>query len=198
MMSAVQDPPEPSGELARTGPPPVRRLGEAVRGAVPAVRRVARETTRLALLAAAGGAVVWELVASRLAGPERLGRLVLAAALLAIPPGILLLVGFALRQLASIPYRLAALPDQARSHADEIGKLAQEARRVRQRGWLRSALSVLRLWRTTAESRELLQGAAPVAFLFSPWTWVAAPLSAAAAVLEIVAGAVALVWLVLG
>jgi hypothetical protein len=199
MICAVRHPPEPSGELARGGPSPARRLAESLRGAVPIVRRVAREAARLAVLAAAGGVVIWVLRASRLeAGPGRLGRLILAAILLAVPPAILLLVAFALRQLAAIPDRLAALPDQARWHVSEIGRLAQEAGKVRQRGWFGSAFAVLRLWRTTAETRGLVEGAVPVAFLFSPWTWVVAPLAAAAAMLEIVAGAVALFWLVLG
>jgi hypothetical protein len=56
-------------------------------------------------------------------------------------------------------------------------------------------MATIRLWRTAARSRELLDVAGPAAFLFSPATWLAAVLAMVVAAAEVVAGAVALLIL---
>jgi hypothetical protein len=116
---------------------------------------------------------------------------------LAFPPAVLLTVALPLRLLAGLPDRLAEVPDRARQHASSLGQLASEARQVRGRGWMRAGWSVIRLWRTAAASRDLIEIAAPVAFLFSPLTLLLAILAGVLAMVEILAGGVALLWLVL-
>ena len=171
---------------------------DALGQAVPVVQRVARGFVRLAMAALAGGTVIWFLLASGLSDqPERNGQLVVWGLVLAAPPGMLLLVALALRQLARIPGRFASLPDRTRAHLTEIGRLAAEARQVRQRGRLRSVLSVLRLWWKAAGSKELLEGAAPIALLLSPWMLVGGLVALGAALIEIMAGSVALLWVLL-
>jgi len=73
--------------------------------------------------------------------------------------------------------------------------LAREARQIRGRGWLRSGWSVIRLWRAAAASRDLIEIAAPVAFLFSPMTLLLAILAAVAGSVEILVGGIALLLL---
>ncbi len=73
--------------------------------------------------------------------------------------------------------------------------MAREARQIRGRGWLRSGWSVIRLWRAAAASRDLIEIAAPVAFLFSPMTLLLAILAAVAGSVEILVGGIALLLL---
>ncbi len=168
----------------------------ALAAVVPLVRKVAGALWRLAAAAAVGGALLWWLLADRVisADGRAVGLAIWAAALLAAP-ALLFVMGLALRVLAGMPERLAALPARAQDRASEIGRLAEEVRRERRRGWLRSSVAIFRLWRTAAGSREVLDLAGPVAFLFNPATWLAAVLATAVAVAEVLAGVVALLIL---
>jgi hypothetical protein len=163
---------------------------------VPLVRKAAGALWRLAVAAAVGGALVWWLLADRVISADgRAAALVVWAVALLAAPAVLLVVGLALRALAGMPERLAALPAQAKERAGEIGRLAEEVRRERRRGWVRSGVAVFRLWRGAAGSRELLELAGPVAFLFNPGTWLAAVVATVAAVAEVLAGTIALLIL---
>jgi hypothetical protein len=192
---ARPEPPDP-----RQGPvrpvPPQARVTSALTAVVPLVRKAAGALWRLALAAAAGGAVLWWLLADRVisADGRAVGLVVWAVVLLAAPV-ILLVVGLALRALAGMPEQLATLPARAQERAGEIGRLAEEVRRERRRGWVRSGVAVFRLWRGAASSRELLELAGPVAFLFNPGTWLAAMLAILVALAELLAGVVALLIL---
>jgi hypothetical protein len=185
-------------EVVRTGPSAIRTALDALRGIVPLVEGVARSIVVYALFVLAGAAAIWWAILERSAtGPGRAATLTVWAIVLAFPPAMLLTVALALRLLAGLPDRLAALPERAREHASSLGRLANEARRVRARGWLRSGASVFRLWRTAAASRDLIEIAAPVAFVFSPLTLFLLFLSAVAGIVVILGGGIALLWLLL-
>jgi hypothetical protein len=190
--------PGQSVEVVRTGPSAVRTAIDTLRRAVPVVEGMARSIMAYALVTLAGGVALWWALFDRGAtGPGRPATLLVWAIVLASPPAMLLTVALALRLLARLPDRLAELPDRAREHVSSLSHLAGEARQVRGRGWLRSGWSVIRLWRTAAASRDLIEIAAPVAFLFSPLTLLFAFFAAAVGTLEILGGAIALIWLLL-
>jgi hypothetical protein len=197
---SIQPFPDPAGrkaEIVRTGPSAVRSGIEALRRVVPFVNGVARSVIVFGLVVLAGAAAIWLALLGRGAtGPGRPVTLSAWGVILAIPPCTLLTIGLALRLLARLPDRLAEVPDRAREHAASLGRLAGEARRIRQRGWVRSGWSVIRLWRTAAASRDLIAVAAPVAFLFSPTTLFLLFIAAAAGVVEILGGIVSLILLV--
>jgi hypothetical protein len=194
-----QQPRRELGDTHQAGVAPVRRAAAAIRGIVPAVARFSRGLRRLALAALAGGAVVWWALAVRvITGTGRGIALVVWALVLLAPPAMLVVVSFALLQILKIPDRLTAIPAEAGQRVGEVRRLAGEARQTRQRGWLRSAVSVMRLWRRAASSREILDVAGPVAFVFNLWTLLLSLAAMAAALGEIVAGLAMLLWLLAG
>jgi hypothetical protein len=187
------------GDTHQAGVAPVRRAAAAIRGIVPAVARFSRGLRRLALAALAGGAVVWWALAARvLTGTGRVIALAVWAVVLLAPPAMLVVVSSALLQILKIPDRLAAIPTEAGQRAGEVRRLAGEARQARQRGWVRSAVSVIRLWRRAAGSREILEVAGPVAFVFNLWTLFLSLVAMAGAFVEIVAGVAMLLWVLTG
>jgi hypothetical protein len=180
-MDASPTPPQSPGRAPRT-----------LAAVVPGVRAVARILLRLALASAVGGAVLWWLLAHRvLAGDGREAGLFMWAVALLTAPAVLAAVGMALRALAGMPDRAVALPARAQERAAVLAQLAQQVRRERRRGWFRSGMTMVRLWRAAAGSRELLDLAGPAAFLFSPLTWLAAALGAVVAVAQVAAGVIA-------
>jgi hypothetical protein len=170
---------------------------DALQRIVPFFEWLARGARTVALLALAGGAAIWWALFTRLDDPGRVSSLVIWAVVLVAPPSVLLAVHVAIRLLITLPERIRNLPDRARREAGELGRLASEARRVRQRSRLRGAVSVIRLWRRAAASRDLIDLAAPAAFLFAPWTLVAVVTATAAAAVEATAGALVLLWMLL-
>jgi hypothetical protein len=174
----------------------VRAAAEQLRRVVPFVERVVRRMRLLAVVTLAGGAAIWWWLADRGSREQtRTLNLAIWAVVLVAAPAILFVLSLALHQLTRLPDRLRELPDRAGAHGAELRRLAEETRRVRERGRARTTWSVIRLWRRAAASRELLDLAAPAAFLFSPMTLTAAIFALAAAVVEIVVGAVVLVLL---
>jgi hypothetical protein len=185
-------------EVVRTGPSAVRTAIDTLRRAVPIVEGMARAIMVYAFVTLGAGAAIWlAILDGGATGPGRPATLLVWAIVLAFPPAMLLTVALALRLLARLPDRLAELPVRTREHMSSLGRLAGEARQVRGRGWLRSGWSVIRLWRTAAASRDLIEIAAPVAFLFSPMTLFLALIAAVAGMVEILGGAIAIIWLLL-
>lgn len=174
-------------------------LADGLGRAVPFIERVARGLRRLALLAGLAAVVLWLAIARSGIGEGdgRVLRLVLWAILLVAPAVVLFADHLALRSLAGLPDRVRALPCDARTHGEDLARLARETRRIRQRGWLRSGWSLFRFGRRAAASRELLQLAGPVAFLFFPGALAASALALAAAAVEVLLAVPVLVWLVL-
>jgi hypothetical protein len=172
----------------------VRSLADALGRLVPFVEWLARVALRIAILALAGGAVIWWAIRDEVgSGEGRIVSLVLWAVVLAAPPAMLFLVHVGLRVLGRLPDRLRELPDRTRGQAAEVRRLAGEAGRIRQRGKIRSLISVLRLAWRVGEAREMLDLAAPLAFLSAPWALAASFLALVAGLGEIVVGAALLV-----
>lgn len=163
-----------------------------------AVRRVSRLILWLAGSALAGGAAIWWAIVDRLGPAEgRTASLVAWAVVLLAPPAILVVLHLAVEHLIALPARLRALPVRARQHTGQVARLATEAG-SRDRGLIRTTLSVIKLWRAAASARDLLQVTAPVTFLLSPAMIAASMLALVAAAAEIAVGAVACMVLVLG
>jgi len=170
---------------------------DALRRLVPFVQWLARAARTLALVGLAGGVAIWWALEERVITYEhRTASLATWAVGLALPPLILFVAGLALRQLALLPDHLSRLPQRAQEHLEELRRLGGEARRVRERGRVRSMVSVIRLGRQAAATSELMDLAAPIAFLFSPWGLTAVVISVGAAIAEVVVGAIMLLWLV--
>lgn len=185
-------------KVTRTGPSAIRTALDALRSVVPIVQGVARTITVFALVTLVAAAAIWLTIYQRGAtGPGRPATLLVWALVLAFPGAMLLTVAIALRLLARLPDRLAEVPERTRQHASSLSRLASEAREVRRRGWVRSGWSVVRLWRAAAASKDVIQIAAPVAFLFTPMTLLLVIVAAAAGVGEILFGAIALLVLLL-
>jgi hypothetical protein len=173
-----------------------RPLG-AVDRALPFLRRLAGVTLRLALMALAGGAALW-LVMFREIPPET-GPTVLAVAavLLLLPPAILLLFVVAVRTLIQLPDRVRRLPGVARPRLAEIARHTGAAGTLRQRGALQRVRSLFQLGWAVARSREVLEVLGPATVLLRPWLLLPAAMAAVAAVVEVLAGLVAALWLAL-
>jgi hypothetical protein len=164
--------------------------------ATPFLRRVARPVLRLAGLALVGSAGAWWAIArSAPAGDARVPLLAVAAVLLLTPPAILYLFVLAIRALIQLPGRLRAVPAAVRQRLAEIGRHSGAITAPdRGSGWARLR-SLFRLGWSIASSREVVEVLGPAAVLVTPWMLAAAALAAAASVIEIVVGAVALLWL---
>lgn len=185
----------PEGADGPRGPastPAFTRAAEVVGG-------LARAATRMGLLALAAGALVWWAAFDPL-GAGRGGTLtrVVVAVLLAAPPAILLLFAWAARTLARLPRRVREGPAELRARADELRRRAAQIEAARAQGHtLRALGSTLRLWWTISTASSDLVELAPAAFLLSPWMALAALVALPLAALEIAAGAISAIALLL-
>ena len=161
--------------------------------------RLARAATRTGLLALAAAVVVWWAAFDPLAA-DRGGVIarVVVAVLLAAPPAILLLFAWAARTLARLPRKVREVPSELRARAGEIRTRVAAVDAARRQGHgLRALGSMLRLWwAITTASSELVE-MVPAAFLLSPWMALAALVALPLAALEIVAGVLSAIVLVL-
>jgi hypothetical protein len=157
--------------------------------------RLARLAERLALLAALGGLAVWLLVL-REAGEEGAGVLVVVALLLLVPPVILVLFALGIRGLMALPGRLRTTPAAVGTRAEEIRRRTAELGAARRRGLLVTLRALLRLSGAVTSSREVMQLAPAV--LLRPWLVIASVAAGLGALLEVLAGAVALIALLGG
>ena len=129
--------------------------------------------------------------------PDSAGAIVLtvvALALAAAPPIVLLLFYVALRELAELPQRLRDLPDTAAVNAAGARRLVEEARGTAWYRLPRVLLAAVSLVRSSRESLMPWAGVLPLLSL--PFLGVVA-LATVAAVIEIVAALVILIALVL-
>jgi hypothetical protein len=155
---------------------------------------VSRLAGGLALVAALAGVVAWFGLRALLdGGAGSAVALVVAALLLAVPPALLGLLVGAVKALLALPDQLRRLPSEVGSRAGEVRRRAAEL------GQSRSAWTGARrsfgLLRAAAGARDVLEVLTPAAVLLRPWLLVAAPLAVAAALVEILLGLVAGVWL---
>ena len=172
-------------------PPPA---AGALERASSLLRRIARSAGRLALLALLAGAVMWWALYSGI-DEGRTVALVVAAVLLLAPPFVLGLFVMGVRALIELPRRIREAPGEFRDRAGEIARRSSELGEARRQGLVRAVAALFRLGWAVASSRELVEVASPALVLLTPWMLGATLLAALAAVLEIVLGAGALIWL---
>jgi hypothetical protein len=149
----------------------------------------------LALASLVAGAVIWWAIA-RGGDIWGLGTLVLAAILL-VPPVILLLFVLAIRTLMSVPDRIRQAPAAVRDRLGQVRARLREVADAGGAGIIARLRSLLRLFWAIVSSRELVEVVGPTAVLLTPGMIPATVIAAIAALLEIVAGIVALIWLAL-
>ena len=150
---------------------------------------------RLAVLALTGGAVVWWAVLVSVPEADRVVLLTVIGILLVVPPLILGLFGLAVRGLAGLPGRLREAPGQARERIAEARRRLAEMGVVRRRGLISGLGALARLGWSLRSSREVLEVAGPAAVFLTPGMLAATVVALIAALAEVVAGVVALVWL---
>jgi hypothetical protein len=161
------------------------------------LRRVSRIVTILAAMGLVGGAALWWVVSREAGDEQRLAVSVAVGIVLLVPPVVLGLFAAAVRAIVALPQRLRESPQAVREHADELGRGARAVAEARSAGPLRTLVAVVRLVRTAGSSRELLGSLIPGALLLNPARLILTALAGVAALVEIVLGAAALVWLVL-
>jgi hypothetical protein len=98
---------------------------------------------------------------------------------------VLLAFWHAVSELLEVPDRLRRLPQEGRLHADELRRLALDAKGGSRSGVIRLPGLLIRLVGLARSSRELLTPYAPVAALASLW-FLAATLAALVASLVLV------------
>ena len=160
------------------------------------LRALAGKALRLGAVAALGGAATWwALYVAIEPGDLRAAVLVLSALLLALPPTALALFAVAARTLLALPERIRQAPGAIRDRAGEISSRAGQVAEARRGGLLRGIPAVARLWWSVASAKELLELASPATVLLRSATLIAALIALPAAILEVLLGAAALLWL---
>jgi hypothetical protein len=162
--------------------------GAVLRRVVPLVGVSARVLRAFALAAAAAGIVIaLFLLRDGLPadGVEAAAEIV-AIALTAVPPVVLLLLASALGALAEVPARVRSIPASGREHAAELRRLTGEAAgHVTRRRLLLLPLVGWRLASLVVSARELATPYAPAAALASVPFLAASALAAVGALVEI-------------
>ena len=153
---------------------------------------------RLAGLALATGALVWWSVYVDVPQEDRIVLLIVLGIALLAPPVILGLVGLALRTLAALPGRLRDARGQARGRIAEARQRLADVAEARRRGLLSGLGALIRLGWTLRSSREVLEVAGPAAVFLTPWMLAATVVAVIAALAEVLAGVIALLWLAVG
>jgi hypothetical protein len=180
--------PDPRRPESRPGIPVTRRT--VLDRALAVVRLFARATARLAIAALVGGTLIWAAV-FQAAESDSVPLLVIVGVLVLVPPAILFLAVLALRALEALPRRLREAPGTLQARLAEVRGRMAEVGEARRRGLFSALRSLFRLGWSVASSRELLE-LSPALALLTPGMLVATLLAAGAAVIEVVAGAIAL------
>jgi hypothetical protein len=149
--------------------PTLERVVEVLTRIVPVAAAIRRATLRVALVGAvAGGLIVY--AALRDGAPEATRGWVAAVvviALAAAPPLVLGTFWLLLGEIVELPERIRRMPGETRAHAEELGRLAREARGPHRGRARRVPGLVWRSLRLTGASRELLTPYAPLLPLLS-------------------------------
>ena len=173
--------------------PPTRVT--AVDQATAFLRWLSGRLVRLAVLALLGGALVWWAVWQAIPANDRVVILTIAGIALVAPPLLLGLFGFALRGLAALPGRLREAPGQAKDRIAEARRRLAEVAQARRRGLLSGLGALIRLGWSLRSSREVLEMAGPAAIFLTPGMLAASVAAFIAALVEVLAGVIALVAL---
>lgn len=165
--------------------------------AVSFLRGLARAVLRLGAAALVGGlAIWWAVLQGADPGENRTGILVVLAILLVAPPIILFLFVVAIRTLIALPQRIREAPGAVGDRLVEIRQRMARLSEARREGALPALRSLFRLGWSIATSREVVE-LSPAVVLLTPGMLVATVFATAAALLEILVGAGAVLWLLL-
>jgi hypothetical protein len=187
-----------SARRAEAGPrgPGGARVAAALAQASTFVLAVADWAVRLAAIAAVAGLVAWwALYLAVDPGDVRAAVLFVAGVLLAFPPVALVLFAVAARTLAGLPDRIRQIPGAIGDRAGEISQRAGRVAEARRRGLVRGLPAMAGLWWSVASARDVIQVLSPAAVLLRSATLIAAAIALPAALLEVLLGVAALVWL---
>jgi alpha-beta hydrolase superfamily lysophospholipase len=147
----------------------LERVVEVLSRIVPVAAAIRRATLRVALVGTVAGALI-VYAALRDGAPEAArGWLatVVVIGLAAAPPLVLGTFWLLLGEVVELPARIRRMPGETRAHAEELGRLAREARDPRRSRARRVPGLVWRTLRVTGSSRELLTPYAPLLPLLS-------------------------------
>lgn len=153
---------------------------------VPVAAAIRLGTLRIALAGVAAAAVI-VYAALRDGAPKATQGWVAAVVLVALaaaPPLVLGAFWLLLREVVELPERIRRMPGEGRAHAEELGRLAREARHPRAGGLRRLPVLVWRSLRLSDSSRELLTPYAPLLPLLSVPFLAAVALAALGVVVE--------------
>jgi hypothetical protein len=183
-------------EAGPRGPGSATRVAAALEQAGAFVLAVADWAVRLAAVAAVAGLVAWwALYLAVDPGDVRAAVLLVAGVLLAFPPVALLLFAVAARTLAGLPGRIRQIPGAIGDRAGDISRRATRVAEARRRGLVRGLPAMAGLWWSVASARDVIQVLSPAAVLLRSATLIAATIALPAALLEVLLGVAALVWL---
>jgi hypothetical protein len=173
--------------------PALERVVEVLSRIVPVAAAVRRAALRVAVVGTvAGGLIVYAALRDGAPSEATGGWLavVVVVALVAAPPFVVGTFWLLLGEVVGLPKRIRRMPGETRAHAEELARLAREARDPhRGRAWHMPRL-VWRSLRLTGASRELLTPYAPLLPLLSVTFLTAVAFAALGVIVEL---AVALV-----
>jgi hypothetical protein len=185
--------PRPARPVSR--PRPASSGSALLDRAVAVVTTIARAILRLGALALLAGIAIWWAVFREAEDAGAIG-LTLVAIIVLAPPVILFLFATALRALAALPRRLRETPGAVGDRVAQVRSRVAEIGEARRRGFVASIRSLFRLGWSVASSREVLE-LSPALVLLTPGMLMASLVAAGAALLEILAGAIAVLVLLL-
>ena len=149
------------------------------------------------MLGIAAGALIWVTIATQIRGAREPATLALWALVLMAGPAVLLIFTVGLSHLTRVREHFRSLPQRVGERAEELGRLAREARGAAQKSWVRSVFNSYRFWRTAAGTRESLLTLVPARFVLTPWVLVAALFGAIGCLVEIAVAPFAALWFLL-
>ena len=170
------------------------RTSEALDAVLAFIHRTARRLRKLSLLGMAAGALIWVTIATQIRAAREPTTLALWALVLMASPAVLLVFTVGLSRLARVRQDFRALPQLVGERAEELGRLARDARGAAQKSWVRSVFNSYRFWRTAAGTRELLLSLVPARFVLTPWVLVAALFGVIGCLIEIALAPFAALW----
>jgi hypothetical protein len=170
------------------------RTSEALDAVLAFIHRTTRRLRKLSLLGMAAGALIWVTIPTQIRAAREPTTLALWALVLMASPAVLLVFTVGLSRLTRVRQHFRALPQLVGERAEELRRLAREARGAAQKSWVRSVFNSYRFWRTAADTRELLLTLVPARFVLAPWVLVAALLGVIGCLMEIAVAPFAALW----
>ena len=174
---------------------PLGRTSDALDAILAFIDRTARRLRKLSLLGMGAGALIWVTIATQIRTAREPTTLTLWALVLMAGPAVLLVFTVGLSRLTRVRQHFRALPQRVGERAEDLQRLAREARGAGQKSWVRSAFNSYRFWRTAAGTREFLLTLMPARFVLAPWVLVVALFGLLGSLVEIAAAPFAALWL---